>query len=491
VEGTMLVAAGSAGTFRLASGASPTPAKIPGVDIPPSDSFTHLAVDSSGTLWVAPGATPFLKNIDRVAALGVFALKDDQWMQFPSGANGLLYPSEAGSGYVSVAIDAHNRVWLGAWGAGISVIDQSTGPPSIWGLYAGSSGLTGLIDAPSYLVAESMLRAPSGEMLVGLFHSLAFAFPPDYEPGGPPATAVAGPFIASGDIPNAIDVPYAIALDRYGVLWIGTDKDGVILIDAGGTPTDGSDDQFAGTLVEEGAGSGVGLASRFVTCIAVARDGTVWVGTDKGLTAFTGTYNRAMNLYSLSSRQYTTADGLPSNKIQALVVDSLNAKWVGTDAGLARISPSGQTTSLPANRLVDPAGNVVSLAFDARRGYLWIGTPRGLNRYEAYPPEGGPAQLVVQPSQNPFHIALTLQGRDYVLSGDPLTLVVPPGSTVRIYTLTGELVWERTDGGIGQLAWDGRTLGGAKVVASGVYLYVAELAGQRTVGKIAVLRDAR
>jgi hypothetical protein len=492
VPGEMIVAAGAEGTFRLDGRDDLTPTKVPGVDIPPSDSFTHLAIDSAGTVWVAPGGTPFIQGEQGVNRLGVFALAHDRWRQFPSGADGMLWPppGEPRSGYISIAVDRENRVWTGTWGTGISIIDQATNPPTIRTLTNDNSSLTGLAQAPNYTVVSALLPDPSGAMWAFVWHSLVFAAPRGYVPGQPGLYQASASFIADGLIGSDL-APSAAALDRFGVLWVGTRANGIILLDTGRTPTDGGDDQLAGTIGLEGATAGPGLPSWLVSAIAVDRDGAVWVGTDKGLAKFTGTYERATNVYQINVVRYTRDDDLPSDKIQALVVDSANVLWVGTDNGLAQVLPSGQIVNLSSVLLVDPAGSVAALAFDAWRGYLWVGTPRGLNRYEAYPPHGQSQQVSVQLSDNPFRIALSVRGEDYVLTGRPLTMVVSPGATVRIYTLTGELVFEQTDGGMGQITWDGRTLGKTKVVASGIYLYVAERAGQRKLGKIAVLRDAQ
>ena len=219
-------------------------------------------------------------------------------------------------------------------------------------------------------------------------------------------------------------------------------------------------------------------------------EGVVWVGTDRGLTALSGEYDRSTTNYLLNATHITQDNGLPSDVIQAVIVDSANVKWIGTTRGLAQVTPSGTVTDLTTNRLVDPDGNVVSLAFDANGGHLWIGTLRGLNKYEAYPPRGARNEVMAQPSSNPYRIELARRGTDWVKTGSPLTMIVSPGARLRIYTVTGELVWEDTDGGIGQLEWDGYTRSGAKIAASGVYVYVAELDGRTTVGKIAVLRDA-
>ncbi len=65
---------------------------------------------------------------------------------------------------------------------------------------------------------------------------------------------------------------------------------------------------------------------------------------------------------------------------------------------------------------------------------------------------------------------------------------LPSGAKLRIFTSDGRRVSEGiVPGGSNALSWDGRNDAG-RVVASGVYVYVAEFAGQRIVGKVVVAR---
>jgi hypothetical protein len=268
---------------------------------------------------------------------------------------------------------------------------------------------------------------------------------------------------------------------------VGSQTSGVSLIYTAGTPGTTSDDIYVGKIGQEGLDASVGLLDRSVHCIAADSRGRMWVGTSSGLTMLSGGYDRSTNTYSLVSTHYTIDRGLPANMVTAVLVDSYDHVWVGTTEGLARITPSGSVIKLSSAKLVDPSGNVSALAYDGANGYIWIGTPRGLNRYEAYSSSGG-SEISVKPLQNPFPVELTKQGNMYVLSGEPLTIQVTPGATVRIYTITGQLVWQAVDGGAGRVLWDGRTRSGHDTVATGIYLYVAERDGVHKTGKIAVVR---
>lgn len=63
----------------------------------------------------------------------------------------------------------------------------------------------------------------------------------------------------------------------------------------------------------------------------------------------------------------------------------------------------------------------------------------------------------------------------------------PAGTTVRLMSLTGELIWEGTAGANGVLTWDGRNKFG-RPVASGTYFALIEGAGARKVRRVAVIR---
>ncbi|MEI7530095.1 MAG: T9SS type A sorting domain-containing protein, partial [Elusimicrobiota bacterium] len=80
---------------------------------------------------------------------------------------------------------------------------------------------------------------------------------------------------------------------------------------------------------------------------------------------------------------------------------------------------------------------------------------------------------------NPFY---TNRGNGYVTI-DP----VPANSKIRIYTLSGEKVWEGAAGTTGVIIWKGVNKSGEQV-ASGIYLAVIDSASGKKVTKIAVER---
>jgi len=79
--------------------------------------------------------------------------------------------------------------------------------------------------------------------------------------------------------------------------------------------------------------------------------------------------------------QYTTKDGLPSNKINIVRVDG-DRVWIGTDKGLA-LMQAGKITKVYKEEDGLAHHNVVSVDVHPLTGDVWIGTMSGLNRLSA------------------------------------------------------------------------------------------------------------
>ena len=77
---------------------------------------------------------------------------------------------------------------------------------------------------------------------------------------------------------------------------------------------------------------------------------------------------------------FTTADGLPDNRVYSVCVDG-GRVWAGTDNGLALFEHGKWKVFTPADGLAHRA--VLSLALDKQTHDLWIATMGGLSRYSA------------------------------------------------------------------------------------------------------------
>jgi ligand-binding sensor domain-containing protein len=222
---------------------------------------------------------------------------EGMWIGTPSGAahvksgactwlrarNGLVYDNVR-----AIERDADGRMWFGTTG-GISVWDGTT-----FRNYTERDGL------PSQIVHT--LRARRDEMFVGTDNSMLRFH--------------GGAFDVLDDDKMGLEFESMRTIVRYKAdsLALGT-SNGLAFVDG---KTGFNDDDLYGDAVN---------------AIGVAPNAEVWVGTN-----LRGLYHRGRDGWE----NIRTPQGLPSNRISAILVDRKGAIWIGTaDAGLARIAPPG------------------------------------------------------------------------------------------------------------------------------------------------------
>jgi len=88
----------------------------------------------------------------------------------------------------------------------------------------------------------------------------------------------------------------------------------------------------------------------------------------------------AQDLPRFRWENFTTANGLPDNRVYSVCVDG-DRVWVGTDNGLALYESGKWRTFTTADGLAHRA--VLYLALDKKTHTLWIATMGGLSRYSA------------------------------------------------------------------------------------------------------------
>jgi len=99
-----------------------------------------------------------------------------------------------------------------------------------------------------------------------------------------------------------------------------------------------------------------------------ALEGGIWLGTPRGLVRYAD--GKIQKLLS-------TADGLQTNSVQALLVDHDKQLWIGTAVGLYRFQ--GDRCEPFRDPYGDQPSDILSL-FEDRDGNLWCGSSRGLMR---------------------------------------------------------------------------------------------------------------
>ncbi len=194
----------------------------------------------------------------------------------------------------------------------------------------------------------------------------------------------------------------ALAVDTNGLVWVGTGQ-GLLCYDSHGHP------QHIPTLYPE------------TKAMLVDRHGVLWVGTSgSGLARFhNGTFT-----------YLTKADGLANDYITSLFEDAEGSLWVGTQGGLSQLTDVKFPIYSAKEGFIDGSGHAV---FASSRGGLWVTTSSGATYFN-----GTTATNYTKGSLLPNqYIKLGFEARNgdvYLVDGDKNVNVISGGKLLKRYT---------------------------------------------------------
>ena len=213
-----------------------------------------------------------------------------------------------------------------------------------------------------------------------------------------------------------------------------------------------------------------GLVKGFAYAVARDRFGVVWLGTSGGLSAYDGTWHAVTAMIGV---------------VWAIEIDEFGNKWVGCDQGLYLLKGFGTEWSdfeddyelYDASNSPLDGSPVKGLDFDAD-GALWVGTGGGGVRKFSPAKAEVVERTWVDVYPNPYNEGTPAYADEVRFSG------YLPGSRIRIYTVTGDLVAE-----IGaNSAWTREKMA-EQEIASGVYIYRAFAEdGGEFIGRLVIIR---
>ena len=213
-----------------------------------------------------------------------------------------------------------------------------------------------------------------------------------------------------------------------------------------------------------------GLASNTVNCFVEDNEGSVWVGTNLGLSVcyFTsGVFNNSD--YSAESILVETQDGyveklFNNTEILDICVDGGNRKWVGTKSnGVFLISDDGTETIQHFTKENSPLldNSVYQICVLGGSGEVFFVTGSGVCSYRSNATESNPIFNDVLVFPNP--VRKNYQG-EIAVSG------LSDNTNVKITDISGNLIFETNSIG-GTITWNGRKFNGERV-STGVYLFM-------------------
>jgi hypothetical protein len=216
--------------------------------------------------------------------------------------------------------------------------------------------------------------------------------------------------------------------------------------------------------------NGRGTAFDYVMSIAEDKEGSIWVGTNKGPVIYLNP-GEVFDVPVVVGYQTPVPrrDGtdaasllLASEQINDIQVDGANRKWLATQkSGVYLVSPDGKKEILHFTEDNSPllSNSVQTIAVNDVTGEVMFGTDKGIIGYNAGATEAGDdfgdVYVFPNPVRETFNGTITVTG----LARDV---------NVKITDIAGNLVFETTALG-GQALWNGRNFNGDRV-QTGVYL---------------------
>jgi len=246
-----------------------------------------------------------------------------------------------------------DHLWVGTQGNGVSLLDIRTGKAVHFG--HGSAGL-------SCDTVNTLYKDNKGTLWVGTRHGLCVyeAVKSSFKP-----LAINGP-VTGCDITS-------ITADKANNIWIGTNGQGVVRVDAQGK-------NFK-LFVHDDMDSG-SLSGNLVLQVLCDRDGDIWIGT----------INQGMNWFDAKTQKFVkyfprpeNAGSLSNTTVSAIYEDVQHDLWIGTHRGGVNLY-TAETDKFKLYRQgineTTLSYNDVKAFFEDSKANIWVGTDGGgLNRF--------------------------------------------------------------------------------------------------------------
>ena len=358
--------------------------------------------------------------------------------------------------------DSRGKKWIGDWGSAISTLDDSGALPAFTHYYSPAEGNFDKFNTFGWSTGED----PSGNVWIGLDTDNAGQLPAPY---GLHRFSPDGSQRARFDTQNSAMTyshvrAIAFAPGASFEMWVGYSGRGVDIF------TDPNLQFRSGRISTQ---TSPALPNDDLWGIAFFGD-SVWVGTGSGLARFSRSDRGRKELI-------VTQAPTSSGAVHPLDVDAAGGVWWATTSGLFHRKPDRSIEVFTSANSPLLSDIIRAVTVDRATGDVWIGTDRGVNRYD---PDG--STTVGPPGASSF----TTYPNPAYLSSAGVRLFgagIEGPFSGRVFDVRGRVVRTLSGNATNAGLWDAKDEEGRRV-PSGVYFISVTQSGVTRTGRVLLMR---
>ncbi len=321
---------------------------------PITNGISDIVIDTKGTLWIASD-----NNVGR----GFMKFENDTWTNFTKG----IFPEIRTNEYYQVAVHPDNKVFLSSWGAGLLMVEESRDSFNFNIFNRANSPFIGVGDGSFVVVGQSRIDRNKTTWIVNRGWSTL----------GPVILAYSGddfyPFYnCTGEIKRGYN---KLAIDMFGTKWIGSDAGtGLLYINENRTFDNTLDDECGVIRTSDNDK----LIDDSHTALEIDKFGMLWIGTNAGVSVLIN----PSSVLGSAKPIFRDIRIMRGQKVNDIAVDALNNKWIATNSGIWVLNPDG--TELLAEQPINstnsplPDDKIFAIESDPENGKIYIGTHKGI-----------------------------------------------------------------------------------------------------------------
>lgn len=426
---------------------------------PYRNSFDDISIGGDGILWAAGGQTD----------AGFYKFDGTTWESY----NTATKPEIGGSNWFRRIVAGGSEVWALGFGGGATLIRGN----SIKNFNPLNSILPGNTSGSNFCVPFGGAFDNNGNFWMSFFgtnnstglymHSSDTVFYPFSNPS----------IILNTNLGQ-------VAVDNYNTKWVVSlaAPGGLYFLNDNNSPENYSDDVFGIYYKNE-----FGIEN--ISGVIVDKNNEVWVSTNNGVFIIRNPLGAIQNPNQKPAPEKL---GIISGNLKVpftencrcISIDVLNQKWIGTENnGVFHLSSDGATLIETFNLNNSPilSNQINSIAVNTKDGRAYFGTLNGLSsvQTDAISPLAEFDKIICSP--NPYLVPPRVN-----LKIDGLV----ENSSVKILSLSGDIITEFTSPGGRIASWDGKDSKG-NYVASGIYIVIGFNKDGKKVGKgkVAIIKQ--